>query len=107
MKANIKHLAKGRIKILFDQAAMCMQADPELAQRYVAIARRVAMAAKVRLPIEYRHQICKYCKSFMLPGVNCRVRLQQLREPHVVMTCLSCGGKTRIMLRKKSGVDKE
>jgi RNase P subunit RPR2 len=33
--------------------------------------------------------------------VNCRVRIQQRREPHVVITCFNCGGYTRIPLRKR------
>jgi ribonuclease P protein subunit RPR2 len=36
-----------------------------------------------------------------LQGDNCRVRIKQKREPHVVVTCLSCGHKTRILLKKK------
>jgi len=65
--------------------------NPSLAQRYVDIARKVAMAARIRLPKEYRRMVCRHCKSFILPGVNCRVRIKQRREPHVVVTCLNCG----------------
>jgi RNase P subunit RPR2 len=45
--------------------------------------------------------ICRHCKSFIYPGVNCRVRVQQKREPHMVITCEVCGETTRIPLRKK------
>jgi len=101
MDAAAKRIAKQRIQTLFRLAIEAHKEDPELAQRYVDIARRVAMAAKVRLPTEYRRLICHHCKSFILPGVSCRVRIKQRREPHVTITCLKCGGCTRIPLRRK------
>ncbi|MCK4434179.1 ribonuclease P, partial [Candidatus Bathyarchaeota archaeon] len=75
--------------------------DPGLAQRYVDIARKVGMAARVRLPREVRLQVCRHCKSFILPGVNCRVRIKQRREPHMVVTCLNCGKQMRMPLKRR------
>ncbi|MEM3378815.1 MAG: ribonuclease P Rpr2/Rpp21/SNM1 subunit [Candidatus Bathyarchaeia archaeon] len=74
-----------------------------MSRRYIATARKIAMAAKIRLPTVYRRQICRKCNTLLVPGDNCRVRIKQKREPHVVITCLNCGRKTRIMLRKKKG----
>ncbi len=99
--AETRRIALERIHILFRLARETIHRDKALAQRYVNIARRLAMAAKVRLPREYRRQVCRHCKSFILPGVNCRVRIQQRREPHVVITCLECGRYMRIPLRKR------
>ena len=99
--AETKRIALERIHKLFKLARETIHKDKALAQRYVNIARRLAMAAKVRLPREYRRQVCRHCKSFILPGVNCRVRIQQRREPHVVITCLECGKHVRIPLRKR------
>lgn len=96
-----RRIAMQRIQKLFSLAKETLNEDPSLAQRYVEIARRIAMAARVHLPTEYRRQICKHCKSFILPGVNCRVRIKQQREPHVVITCFGCGKQTRIPLKKK------
>jgi len=59
------------------------------------------MAAKIRLPIEFKRQTCRKCNSLLVHSLNCRVRVKQKREPHVVITCLNCGDQTRIMLRKK------
>jgi len=101
MDAVAKRIAKQRIQTLFCLAMEIHREDPELAQRYVDIARRVAMAAKVRLPTEYRLLVCRHCKSFILPGVSSRVRIKQRREPHVVITCLKCGGHMRISLRRR------
>ena len=101
MDAATKRIATQRIRRLFRLARETIHEDPALAQRYVNMARKVAMAARVRLPKEYRHQVCRHCKSFILPGVNCRVRIKQRREPHLVITCLNCGKQTRIPLKLK------
>jgi len=100
-ETSTRYIARQRIQTLFRLANETFHEDPSLAQRYVDLARRIAMAARVRLPKEYRRQVCRHCKSFILPGVNCRVRTRQEREPHVVITCLNCGKKTRIPLRKR------
>jgi len=101
MDPTTKRIAMQRIRTLFHLARETVHEDTALAQRYVDIARKVAMAAKVRLPKEYRSQICRHCKSFILPGVNCRVRIKQRREPHIVITCLNCGKQMRIPLKRK------
>lgn len=96
-----RQIAQQRIHTLFQLAIENVRREPELAQRYSEIARRIAMKTRTRLPSEYRQMICKHCKSFIYPGVNCRVRVQQRREPHMVITCLVCGKPTRIMLKPK------
>ena len=101
MDASTKRIAMQRIQTLFRLAKETFNENQSLAQRYVDLARKIAMAAKVRLPREYKHQVCKHCKSFILPGVNCRVRVKQRREPHVVITCLNCGKQTRLPMKKK------
>ncbi|MGD0978426.1 MAG: ribonuclease P [Candidatus Bathyarchaeia archaeon] len=100
---NTRSIARQRVQTLFGLAEETLDQDPVLAQRYVNIARRIAMAAKIRLPTQYRRQICRHCKSFILPGVNCRVRVRQLRESHVVITCLNCGKQMRIPISKRLG----
>jgi len=99
--AEIKQIAMQRVHTLFRLAKEAVREKPALAQRYAMIARRIAMRAKLRLPAEYRRLICRHCKSFIYPGVNCRVRVQQRREPHVVITCLVCGEHTRVPLRSR------
>jgi len=101
MNASTKRIAIQRIQTLFRLAKETIHEDPHLAQRYVDIARKIAMAAKVHLPRKYRRQVCQHCKSFILPGVNCRVRVKQRREPHMVIACLKCGKQTRIPLKEK------
>jgi len=98
---GIKQIAKQRIEILINQAKKVVRANPKLAAKYVASARRIAMAAKIRFPLDLRRETCKDCNSLFVHGVNCRVRVKQKREPHVVVTCLKCGKQTRYMLKNK------
>ena len=100
-QTSIKQIARQRIQILFEQAKKNAKSDPKLAAKYVKSARRIAMAAKIRLPLEFRRQTCKNCNALLVHGVNCRVRIKQKRESHVVVTCLNCGNQTRIILGKK------
>ncbi|MEM2927157.1 MAG: ribonuclease P protein component 4 [Candidatus Bathyarchaeia archaeon] len=89
------------MEALFELAVKVFPKNRSLAQRYVEIARRIGMRYKVRLPKTCRRLLCRGCKGLMLPGQNCRVRLRSKGEPHVVITCLTCGRITRIPLRAK------
>jgi ribonuclease P protein subunit RPR2 len=100
-QTNVKQIAKQRIQILFEQAKKVVKANPKLAKQYVLSARKIAMAAKIQLPVEFRRETCKECDSLFVHGVNCRVRIKQKREPHVVVTCLNCSNQTRMLLREK------
>jgi len=106
MNTTTKQIAKHRIHVLFEQAEKTHRKKPQLAKRYVEVARKIAMAARIRLPAEYKHRICKNCNSLLLPGENCEVRIKQRREPHLVITCLCCGHKTRMLLRKRKEENK-
>jgi len=98
---SVKQIAKQRIQILFEQAKQVRKTNPQLAMQYIKSARRIAMAAKIRLPVELKRETCKNCNALLVQGYNCRIRIKQKREPHVVITCLNCGNQTRILLRKK------
>jgi ribonuclease P protein subunit RPR2 len=100
-QGSIKQIARQRIQILFAEAEKVGRSDSKLATQYVESARRIAMAAKIRLPTEFRRQTCKNCNAMLFAGNNCRVRVKQKREPHVVITCLNCGNQTRMLLDKK------
>ena len=100
-QSSIKQIARQRIQILFAEAEKIGRSNSELATQYVKSARRIAMAAKIRLPMEFRRRTCKNCNALLVSGINCRVRVKQKREPHVVITCLNCGNQTRILLGKK------
>jgi ribonuclease P protein subunit RPR2 len=104
---NTKQIARQRIDALFHEAQQVNQANPNLAKEYVQLARKIAMASRIRLSTEHRRQFCKNCNTLLIYGSNCRVRLQQKREPHIVATCLNCGNMTRIPIKSKSLVQSE
>lgn len=98
---SVKQIAMQRIEVLFRQADQVCRTNPKLAAVYVQSARKVAMSARFPLPAEFKRRVCKNCSALLVQGVSCRVRIQQKREPHVVVTCLNCGSQSRILLRKK------
>ncbi|UCH32757.1 MAG: ribonuclease P [Candidatus Bathyarchaeota archaeon] len=102
MSAAKKRIAVERIHKLFQLAQDMIHEDEELAQRYITIARKIAMAVRVHIPKEHRWKICRGCKKFILPGVNCRVRIQHRREPHRVITCGYCGKQMRFPIKEKT-----
>ncbi len=101
MTTNSKRISMERIQILFNLAKKVAPDKPELANRYVEIARRIAMRTQIHLPREYQRYICKHCGRFIMPGTGLRVRLQSRREPHIVFSCIYCNGKVRMPLRRR------
>ena len=101
MNSTAKQIARQRVQNLFQQATCVNKVNPELAQRYITIARKIAMAARMRLPTSYKREICRNCNALLVPGWNCRVRVKPRRETHIVVTCLSCGGQTRFPVKVK------
>jgi len=98
---SVKQIAQQRIDILFEQADAVGKTHPQLAAKYAQAAQKVAMSARFPLPPKYKHRICKHCGALFIAGYNYRVRIQQKREPHIVVTCLNCGYHLRILLRKR------
>jgi ribonuclease P protein subunit RPR2 len=87
-----KMVAKERISVLFEQARLAFHGHPERSNRYVALARRIAMRQRVRIDHEFRRQYCHHCYAFLVPGQNMRVRVHR---GNVVVTCGICNKKTR------------
>ena len=58
-----KKIAQERIGILFEQARMAFSKHPERSNRYVDIARRIAMRQRIRIDREFRRQ---YLSSLLL-----------------------------------------
>ncbi|MBI1935551.1 ribonuclease P [Candidatus Woesearchaeota archaeon] len=80
-------IAKARIKFLFDEAKESFRKDSKLSDKYIKLARRIAMRYKLRLPSELKKRICKNCHKFLVPGINCRVRIHKHR---IIYFCMSC-----------------
>ena len=58
-----KKIARERIEILFGQALLAFSEHPERSNRYVDIARRIAMRQRIRIDREFRRQ---YLPSLLL-----------------------------------------
>ena len=80
-------IAKRRINFLFDLAKEHFKEDSRLSDKYVKMARRIAMKYKIKLPSSLKKRFCKHCHRYLVPGVNCRVRIHKHR---VIYYCLSC-----------------
>ncbi len=80
-------IALERIEILFSEAETAFKEHPERSNRYVELARKIAMKTKVRIRPELKKRFCKHCLTYLKPGINCRVRLSQ---KHLVYCCLNC-----------------
>jgi ribonuclease P protein subunit RPR2 len=93
--AAARKIARERIAILFSLASEFFAHDPDLSDRYVALARMIAMRQRVRMDRALRRQFCRHCYRFLVPGKNMRVRIHRGR---VVITCRACGRQTRIPL---------
>lgn len=87
-----KQVARERISVLFRQARQAFHEHPEWSNRYVDLARRIAMRQRVRIGHEYRRQYCHYCYAFLVPGQNMRIRVHR---GNVVVTCGVCNKKMR------------
>ncbi len=88
-------IALERVKILLKEADENFKKHPERSDRYVNIARKIAMKVNLRIPRELKRKFCKHCYKYLKPGVNCRVRI---RKGKVIYYCLSCKKYMRYVL---------
>jgi len=101
VKQSLKDIARERIDQLFQHAESTFKKHPEDAQKAVKRARSVGMKFRVHMPKSVKRKYCKKCGSFLKPGVNCTVRLNQKKQPHIVITCKACRAVMRIPYKKK------
>ena len=100
MKGSVqkqKDIAKKRINELFVQASKIFKEDKKLAHRYVALARKLSMKARVRMPKELKRRFCKHCYKYLVSGTNARIRTNNGK---VIISCLECKKFTRIPITK-------
>jgi len=95
-----KKIAVHRIDVLFQHAEIsAVQGRFSLADRYVELARRIAMRYLVSIPPEFKRRYCKHCYGYLLPGVNSRVRIHRGK---LIVSCLRCHRHTRMPLHHRS-----
>lgn len=88
-----RNIASERIIILFHEAKLMFKEDPKFSNKYVKLARKIAMKYKVKIPSKLKRQFCKNCLHFLVPGRNLRVRTS---KGNIVYFCLDCKHHTRI-----------
>jgi len=84
---KIQKIAREQIKILFQLAKEVFKKDSKLSDKYVRLARKVAMKHKIRLSSEQKKRICKNCRKYLVPSINCRVRIHKHR---LIYYCFGC-----------------
>lgn len=88
-------IARERIERLFSLARKRVDEDrEELADRYVELARAIGMRHNVSIPRQLRRNYCHSCYSYLLPGYNCRVRVNSGKE-NINYRCGECGEVNR------------
>lgn len=87
ISASEKKKVLAAIRRLFREAENIFKKEPRLAERYVKLARRLAMKTRLRMPRELKRKFCKHCGAFLVPSVNCRIRLG---KKQVIYYCLRC-----------------
>lgn len=97
MKASdkTKDIARERISILFEQADLVFKKNKLLANRYVSLARKIAMKTNIRLTKVQKKKFCNHCYSFLKPGINSRVRINNNK---LIIYCSECKKYTRMQL---------
>jgi len=82
-----RKIAKDRIRSLLENADDVFKEDNKLADRYIHLARKMAMKHNVRMPADLKRKFCSHCYSYLRPGINCRIRSN---DGMMVYYCLNC-----------------
>ncbi len=100
-KPDAKQISRERVAVLFRQAELAFADHPERSNRYVELARKIAMRQRIRIDREYRRRFCHHCSSYLVPGQNMRVRVHR---GNVVVTCKLCNKITRYRVVRQKHV---
>ena len=91
-------IARERIQILFGEAEKSAKEEPQLAKRYIQLARKIGMRYNVRIPRDLKRKFCKHCHAFLRFGVNARLKL---KNGVVTIKCFSCNKTTHYPYKGK------
>lgn len=87
-------IVKERFEVLFTLAEKeALKHNMDRADRYVELARKIGMRYNVPIPAKYKRRFCKHCYSYLLPGVNARVRTGKSK---IIIFCENCKKYMRI-----------
>ena len=91
-----KRIAEERIVKLFVEAENMFNEYPNLSQRYVELARKIATRYNVRFNKDQKRLFCKNCNAYLKQGKNSTIRLQHGK---IVLKCSECGYVRRWVYR--------
>ena len=80
---------------LLEKADGAIKNDMDMAQKYALQAKKIQMRTRIKFPSQWKKRFCKHCKSFLSPGINCRVRLSSSNKV-IAIKCFQCNKYTRI-----------
>ncbi len=92
-------IANRRIDTLLAFAKSEVRAHPDLAKRYVKLARAIAMRHRVPLGRGRKHLFCQECNLPWVVGYNVKVRLEP-KTRRMIYSC-KCGKRTAFVYSKK------
>ena len=103
-----KNVVIERVSVLFREAKKEFSKHPERSHRYIGMALKLCMRYNVNVPDDLKRSFCRHCKSYIVPGVNCRVRTSPSQKA-VIVTCGECGKVSRHPYRKekREGADRK
>ncbi|MEM1557287.1 MAG: hypothetical protein QXR44_00980 [Thermoproteota archaeon] len=90
VKKRVIAIARERTDILMRMALDTASENINDAEAYVKLAWRIAERYNIRRkPILRRYFRCSKCKSFVIPGRGCRIRILKNRGLGII--CMKCG----------------
>jgi len=94
-KVESQTIAQERIDVLFKEAdSAAREGKLNLANRYVFLARKMAMKYNLQLSREQRRKFCHKCYKYLLPGKNLSVKINP-KTQSVEYLCKECGNVMR------------
>jgi ribonuclease P protein subunit RPR2 len=98
-----RKIALERIRVLLALAeARTVENSKEsrrLAKRYTDIARKISSHYKVTIPKDLKYRVCSGCGNFLVPGINCTVRLAS-SHGYIAYSC-ECGNERHFLYKTR------
>ncbi len=97
-KDLVRRIAQERMFVLLSLAEKRAKENTDLGRllekRYVELARKISRHYLIPFPKNLKKRVCKKCNNFLIPGINCKVRLSS-SERFIIYKC-ECGAETKI-----------
>jgi len=97
----LKSVAEERVRKLLSIAknrTVRMGGSDQLSKRYINMADSIISRYKISPIKEFKREVCPSCKSVLIPGVNCSVRLAGTYG-YIAYRC-KCGEETHVFYKQ-------